>query len=126
MSTTPRRAGAQGVDASFETSGSGAAQVAAVEATGRNGRVAFVGFGETQPTLSPAQLIEKQLTLFGSFVFPIDRYEEILGFVLKQKVPIEATITHRVSLDDALEVFPAFDRGETGKVVFTWEDATVT
>ena len=82
--------------------------------------------GETQPTLSPAQLIEKQLTLFGSFVFPIDRYEEILGFVLKEKVPIEATITHRVSLDDALEVFPAFDRGETGKVVFTWEDATVT
>ena len=121
-----RWAGAQGVDASFETSGSGAAQVAAVEATGRNGRVAFVGFGETQPTLSPAQLIEKQLTLFGSFVFPIDRYEEILGFVLKQKVPIEATITHHVSLDDALEVFPAFDRGETGKVVFTWEDATVT
>ena len=109
-------------NASFETSGSGSAQVAAVEATGRNGRVAFVGFGETQPTLSPAQLIEKQLTLFGSFVFPIDRYEEILEFTLKHKVPIEATVTHRVSLDDAPEVFPAFDRGETGKVVFGWAD----
>jgi threonine dehydrogenase-like Zn-dependent dehydrogenase len=44
---------------------------------------------------------------------------------LNHKVPIEATVTHRVSLDDALEVFPAFDRGETGKVVFTWEDAKI-
>lgn len=118
-----RWAGAGGVAASFETSGAGAAQAAAVEATGRSGRVAFVGFGETQPAISPAQFIEKQLTLFGSFVFPIDRYEEMLRFVQTHEVPIEATVTHRVRLDDAPEVFPAFDRGETGKVVFTWDAA---
>jgi threonine dehydrogenase-like Zn-dependent dehydrogenase len=118
-----RWAGSDGVTASFETSGVGSAQVGAVEVTGRNGKIAFVGFGETQPTLTPAQFIEKQLTLFGSFVFPIDRYEEMLGFVLKHEVPIEATVTHHVSLDDAPDVFPAFDRGETGKVVFTWADA---
>jgi L-iditol 2-dehydrogenase len=118
-----RWAGSDGVDASFETSGVGSAQVGAVDVTGRNGKIAFVGFGETQPTLTPAQFIEKQLTLFGSFVFPIDRYEETLGFFTKHEVPIEATVTHRASLDDAREVFPAFDRGETGKVVFTWDEA---
>jgi propanol-preferring alcohol dehydrogenase len=116
-------AGKEGVQASFETSGVGSAQVGAVEVTGRNGKVAFVGFGETRPMLSPAMFIEKQLSLIGSFVFPIDRYEEMLGFVRRHDVPIEATITHTVSLDDAPEVFPAFDRGETGKVVFAWADA---
>ena len=105
----------------FATSSSGPAP--AFQLTGRNGKVAFVGFGETQPMLSPAMFIEKQLSLIGSFVFPIDRYEEILGFVRKHEVPIEATITHTVALDDAPEVFPAFDRGETGKVVFAWPAA---
>jgi len=95
----------------------------AVEVTGRNGRVGFVGFGEVQPAISPAQFIEKQLTLFGSFVFPIDRCEEMLRVVQTHEVPIEATVTHQVTLDDAPEVFSAFDRGETGEVVFTWDDA---
>jgi threonine dehydrogenase-like Zn-dependent dehydrogenase len=118
-----RWSGADGVNASFETSGVGSAQIGAVEVTGRNGKVAFVGFGETQPTIQPSQIIERQLTLFGSFVFPIDRYEEMLGFYTRHEVPIEATVTHRVSLDEAGDIFPAFDRGETGKVVFTWDDA---
>ena len=118
-----RWAGPNGVHAAFETSGTVAGQVAAVDVTGRGGRVCFVGFGAAQPALTPAQFIEKQLTLFGSFVFPIDRYEEILAFVQTHAVPLEATVTHRVPLDAAPDVFPAFDRGETGKVVFTWNDA---
>lgn len=116
-------AGSEGVQASFETSGSGSAQVSAVDVTGRNGKVAFVGFGETRPMLSPAMFIEKQLSLFGSFVFPIDHYEEMLSFVQTHEVPIEATVTHTVPLDDAPGMFAAFDRGETGKVVFAWADA---
>lgn len=118
-----RWAGTAGVSASFETSGTVAGQENAVAATGRAGRVCFVGFGAAQPTLSPAQFIEKQLTLFGSFVFPIDRYEEILRFVQTHDIAIEETVTHRASLDDAPEMFSAFDRGETGKVVFTWKDS---
>jgi propanol-preferring alcohol dehydrogenase len=117
-----RWAGPEGVQAAFETSGSVAGQAGAVEAAGRNGRVCFVGFGAQQPALSPAQFIEKQLTLFGSFVFPIDRYEEMLGFVRTHEVPLEATVTHTVPLDDAEAMFAAFDRGETGKVAFAWAD----
>lgn len=118
-----RWSGPEGVGASFETSGTEAGQVGAVDVTGRLGSVCFVGFGVSQPTLNPVSIIEKQLTLFGSFVFPIDRYEEMLRFVINHEVPIEATVTHRVPLDEAREVFSAFDRGETGKVVFVWDDA---
>jgi threonine dehydrogenase-like Zn-dependent dehydrogenase len=98
-------------------------QTNAVAVTGRNGRVCFVGFGTAEPTIQPSQIIERQLTLFGSFVFPIDRYDEMLGFVRRHEVPLEATVTHTVTLDEAPEIFAAFDRGETGKVVFAWGDA---
>lgn len=115
-----RWSGEDGVSASFETSGSANGQQTAVEATGHAGRVAFVGFGASGPTLSPAQFIQKQLTLLGSFVFPIDAYEGIVHFVRRHAVPLEAVITHRVPLQAAPDVLPACDRGETGKVVFTW------
>lgn len=118
-------AGRDGVRAAFESSGSVAGQRGAVEVAGRGARVCFVGFGSSQPSLVPSQFIERQLTLFGSFVFPIDRYEEMLGFVQRHAVPIEATVTHAVPLTEAEPMFAAFDRGETGKVVFTWEDAAV-
>jgi threonine dehydrogenase-like Zn-dependent dehydrogenase len=54
----------------------------------------------------------------GSFVFPIDAYERILEFVQTQDVPLERIVTHTVPLDEAPEILPAFDRGETGKVIF--------
>lgn len=112
-----------GVSASFETSGSASGQSAAVEATGHGGRVVFVGFGAIGPTLSPAQFIQKQLTLMGSFVFAISAYEEIVSFVRRHAIPIEAVVTHRVPLRAAEDIFPECDRGETGKVMFTWDDA---
>jgi threonine dehydrogenase-like Zn-dependent dehydrogenase len=112
-----RWAGPDGVNASFETSGAPAAQASSVAITGRAGRIAFVGFGSGGPSISPSEFIEKQLTLMGSFVFPIDAYETILGFVQTQQVPLESLVTHTVGLDDAGAAIQAFDRGETGKVI---------
>jgi threonine dehydrogenase-like Zn-dependent dehydrogenase len=88
-----------------------------VAVTGRGGKVAFVGFGSGAPSVTPAEFIVKQLSLMGSFVFPIDHYFPILDFVRERKIPLEATITHSVPLADAAEILPAFDRGETGKVI---------
>jgi threonine dehydrogenase-like Zn-dependent dehydrogenase len=112
-----RWSGKDGVSGSFETSGAAAAQSATVAVTGRGGKIAFVGFGSGAPSVTPAEFIVKQLNLMGSFVFPIDHYFRILDFVRDRKIPLEATITHSVPLADAAEILPAFDRGETGKVI---------
>lgn len=114
-----RWSGRDGVSGSFETAGVPATQKASVAVTGRGGRVAFVGFGSGAPSITPAEFIGKQLDLMGSFVFPIDAYFRILDFVRRQGVPLEKTITHTVPLAEAPEILPAFDRGETGKVILT-------
>lgn len=117
VAAVKRWAGKDGVSGSFETSGTAAAQTASVDVTGRDGNIAFVGFGFGGPSITPAEFIVKQLNLMGSFVFPIDAYYPMLDFVRSRKVPLEATITHTVPLADAPEILPAFDRGETGKVI---------
>ena len=114
-----RWAGEDEVDASFETTGAPVAQAATVDVTGRAGRIAFVGFGSGAPSIAPSTFIEKQLTLMGSFVFPINAYEPILDFVLSKQVPLESMVTHVVNLDESIDVIQAFDRGETGKVIIT-------
>jgi D-arabinose 1-dehydrogenase-like Zn-dependent alcohol dehydrogenase len=112
-----RWAGKDGVSSSFETSGTAVAQSNSVAVTGRGGRIAFVGFGSAAPSIAPSEYIVKELRLMGSFVFPIDAYFRIMDFVRHYKVALEATITHSVPLEDAAEILPAFDRGQTGKVI---------
>lgn len=122
VAAVARWTGEDGVTAAFETSGASAARSGAVAVPGRGGRVAFVGFGASEPAINPADLIQRQLTLLGSFVFPLDTYEPMLRFVRRHQVPVEAIVTHRVPLERAPDILPACDRGETGKVVFTWPD----
>jgi threonine dehydrogenase-like Zn-dependent dehydrogenase len=114
-----RWSGKDGVSGSFETSGVAAAQAATLAVTSRGGRIVFVGFGSTTPSITPADFIEKQLSLMGSFVFPIDHYFPILDFVRRSQVQLEAMVTHTVSLAEAPDILPAFDRGDTGKVIIT-------
>lgn len=110
-------AGKDGVRGALESSGSAVAQATAVDVVGRRGKVAFVGFGSSTPSITPSKFIDRQLTLLGSFVFPINIYEDILGFTQRYDVPLESMVTHTVSLEDSPEILPAFDRGETGKVI---------
>lgn len=117
LESIQRWTGCGGVSASFETSGSLTAQASSVEITARAGRIAFVGFGSGVPSIVPSKFIEKQLTLMGSFVFPIDAYETVLNVVQTKNVPLESMVTHTVDLDGASEIIQAFDRGETGKVI---------
>ena len=117
VAAVKRWSGKDGVTSSFETSGAPVAQAATVGVTGRGGRVAFVGFGSGAPSITPSEFIVKQLQLMGSFVFPIDSYFRILEVIRRLKIPLEATVTHTVPLAEAPSIFPAFDRGETGKVI---------
>jgi len=111
----------EGADATLETSGIPAVRVDAMKSTGIWGRLCFVGIGgETTIDIS-GQVINKQLTLYGSRTFSIGGLAEVADFVVDRGVPLKELITHRFPLEEAVEAYRVFDEGKTGKVVFVWD-----
>lgn len=110
----------EGADGAFETSGSAPGQNGAVDCLRLGGQAVFVGLGNRDKSLNPAQFINRQLTLMGSFVLPIPMYWDMARFIVDRKLPLEAMITHRFSIEAAPEAFELFDRGQTGKVILAW------
>jgi propanol-preferring alcohol dehydrogenase len=108
----------EGVDAAVDCSGNQAAQNAALDATRRLGKVAFIGEAR-EATIRPSeQLIRKQLTLMGSWYFNIAEYAEIARTIRERRVPLDRLVTHEFGLDQAEEAFRRFDARETEKAVF--------
>lgn len=110
-----------GADLAFETSGNPRAQADVVEVLHNGGKGVFVGFGAAEPAINPSRFIGKQLTLMGSFVAPIDAYEDLVRFIRRHHLPLDRLVTHRFPLADAPEAFALADRARTGKVMFVWE-----
>ena len=120
-SAVRRWAGGEGADLALEASGSPPAQAAIVESVRRGGRIVFVGAGSAEKSISPSQLIGRQLTLMGSFVGSVHEFWELTAFMLERKLELGRMVTHRFALEAAPEAFRLFDSGRTGKVVFEWE-----
>jgi 2-desacetyl-2-hydroxyethyl bacteriochlorophyllide A dehydrogenase len=113
--------GGKGADAAIDCSGSPIAENQALDCVRPHGRVAFVGESR-ETTIRPSeQLIRKQVTLIGSWYFPIQEYEEITEFIVRKKVPVEKLVTHTFTLDQAEQAFRMFDERKTEKAVFVWE-----
>jgi threonine dehydrogenase-like Zn-dependent dehydrogenase len=112
--------GGKGADLAFETSGNGKAQAAIPEFLGYYGKAAFVGVGAKQPSIFPASIVGKQLTLMGSFVAPINAYYDMLDFVRKHRIDLDKMVTHRVPLEDAPAAFKMANDAECGKIIFEW------
>lgn len=110
-----------GADVVIEASGSPTGQREAIDAARPGGRVGFVGFGaesrRREGVINPAQFIGKQLTLIGSFVYPVSMFAAIAAFSADHRVPLESLVTHRFSLEEASEAFRTFDTRQTGKVL---------
>jgi propanol-preferring alcohol dehydrogenase len=109
-----------GADAAVDCSGSPIAENQALDCVRAHGRVAFVGESR-ETTIRPSeQLIRKQITLLGSWYFPIQEYEEIVEFIVRKKIPVEMLVTHTFKLEEAEEAFRMFDERKTEKAVFVW------
>jgi len=113
-------AGGGGAALAFEASGSSKGREDIVSCLRRGGKAVFVGAGSSEKVINPGQLIGSQLTLMGSFVIPLWMTWEMVGFLDRQNVSFEGTVTHRFPIEEAPEAYKLFDEGKTGKVVFEW------
>jgi propanol-preferring alcohol dehydrogenase len=111
--------GGTGADIGIDCSGSDAAQNQMLDSLRVHGKGAFIGESR-KATINPSdQLIRKQLTVMGSWYFPIWEYEEIAGFIMTKRIDLAKLITHEYRLEHGPEAFRLFDERETGIVIFT-------
>jgi propanol-preferring alcohol dehydrogenase len=111
----------RGSDAAVDFSGSNSARANAIGGVRFGGRVGFIGHGETELPIRPSDLINRDITIRGSPIFRTDTYFEMADFLVKNKISLERSVTHRFRIDEADEAFRLFDSGRTGKVAFVWD-----
>ena len=113
-------AGGEGAAASIDTSGHPAARAAAVDVLRTQGTYVEVGVGH-DPTIAPSQqIIFREVTLRGSWLYKQHEWEGLLDFVRRRHVPIKSLITHRFRPEDAVQAFKLANRATTGKILFDW------
>jgi propanol-preferring alcohol dehydrogenase len=111
-----------GVEVAIDCSGSPIGQNLALDIAGKHGAVAFVGESSKTEINPSDQIIRKLLTVVGGWYFPLGAWTEICDFIVSRGLDVESLISHRFSLDQAEEAFAKFDRRETEKAVFIWND----
>jgi propanol-preferring alcohol dehydrogenase len=110
--------GGEGLSGALDCSGNAAAQNMALDAAAPLSKVAFVGEAR-ETTIRPSdQLIRKQISLFGSWYFPIGEHADILDAIARHDIDLERLATHTFRLDQAEKAFAMFDARETEKAVF--------
>ena len=107
-----------GADATLDCTGNAMARAQTVRSARVFGRACYVGEGGTVELEPSPDIIHRHLTLYGSWTFNTLGLEECARFVVRRQVPLKKLITHRFRLDQAVEAFAEFDKGETGKCVF--------
>jgi threonine dehydrogenase-like Zn-dependent dehydrogenase len=108
----------EGADATLDCTGNAIARAQTVRSARVFGRACYVGEGGTVELQPSPDIIHRHLTLYGSWTFNTIGLEECARFVVQRQVPLKELITHRFRLDQAVEAFAEFDKGETGKCVF--------
>lgn len=111
-----------GVEVTIDCSGSPIGQNLALDIAGKQGAVAFVGESSKTEINPSDQIIRKLLTIVGGWYFPLGAWAGISDFVVSRKLNVEALISHQFPLEQAEEAFAKFDRRETEKAVFIWND----
>ncbi len=113
--------GGFGTSVSLETSGDPIAKQQALECLRPFGRACYVGIGGPVEINFTRDVILKDATIFGSLTFSRSELIECARFFVETKAPLSRLITHRYSLDQAVEAFQTFDGATTGKCVFVFD-----
>ncbi|MCP4642709.1 MAG: zinc-binding dehydrogenase [bacterium] len=114
--------GGIGADCALDCSGTIGAQRTCMEATRRQGRVAFVGecFEALPVTVSP-DLIRTGLTVIGSWHYNLNGYPDVMR-VIEESPRIDKLISHVLPISDIQRAFELGASKETAKVIVKpWE-----
>jgi len=113
--------GGHGADVVIEATGISAGRDLAFSVAALHGRVVCVGFtDEVSPLHLQRDVLQKQVDVRGSWMFPIWELDDMLQAVSRQGVSIAPLITARYPLTEAQDAWSSFAAGSLGKTVIHW------
>jgi propanol-preferring alcohol dehydrogenase len=111
-----------GIGCVMDFSGNQYARADAVQLVEPNGKVAFIGMRNNMNTIFDIDnMIRKQITIIGSYVYPITMYEEMKIFFIKHNITFGDLTTKTYTIDEAPSAYREFQAGLAGKAYFVFD-----
>ncbi len=107
----------QGADLVVDASGSSKSLAAAIDLVRADGRVSKVGWGAQPYGASLDPLVQKNVTLQGSFSHTYDMWERVLHLLAVGKIPVGRIVGCELPLAEWREAFDAMHSGDVIKAV---------
>ena len=105
-----------GVERAIECSANPTARAAAVRATRKWGKIAFVGEGGAVEFNPSPDMIHDQKTIYGSWVTSTWLMEELVERLVRWNLHPADIVTHRFGLENAEDAYALMASGKCGKV----------
>jgi (R,R)-butanediol dehydrogenase/meso-butanediol dehydrogenase/diacetyl reductase len=97
------RTGGVGVDAVVECSGNERALQTALSAVRKAGTVAQTGLHTKPASIDPMVLSEFDITLRGTWCYPVTDWPRIIDLIGNKGLPVEAVVSAKISMNDIVE-----------------------
>jgi (R,R)-butanediol dehydrogenase/meso-butanediol dehydrogenase/diacetyl reductase len=92
-----------GADAVIECSGNERALQTALAAVRSAGRVSQTGLHTRAASIEPMQLSEHDITLAGTWCYPVTDWPRIIDLISRGRYPVEKVVSAQISMDDIVE-----------------------
>jgi len=112
----------EGPDTVIDTTGVGAVHEKLVTAVRPKGTVVLVGLGHQTAVGPVPQIILKQLSIKGSWIYDVDDWLPMLDFVRRHQLDVMRTVERVVPIAEFPIWIKEADAANCGKIVFTWDD----
>ena len=109
-----------GADKLTETSGATPAHQAIGDLLKPLGTAAIVGLGNPTFQMPMFRLAMRELTVFGSSIYPNVQFDEMTEFIKRHDVKLESIVSHQLPLEDGPEAYRIAADANSGKVCFNF------
>lgn len=112
----------RGCERAIECSASGKGRLAAIQATRKWGRIAFVGEGGSCCFDPSPDIIHDQKAIFGSWVTSIWLMEDLVERLVRWGIHPARLVTDRFGLQDVAQAYALMAAGRSGKVAVCFDE----
>jgi (R,R)-butanediol dehydrogenase / meso-butanediol dehydrogenase / diacetyl reductase len=91
-----------GADAVIECSGNERALQTAIAAVRSAGRISQTGLHTRAASIEPMVLAEHDITLAGTWCYPVSDWPRIIGLISSGRYPVEKVVTAQIGMDDVV------------------------